>query len=91
MILNQINEQVQTTVNVQMRQLEQVLPDSVPPLDMAMALARTQIQDMEMDPFLIPDYNALLGNGVGIKIYNGTLQGLSTIHRLKKNFLNSDK
>lgn len=64
-----------------MKQLEQVLPDSVPPLDMAIALARTQIQDMEMDPFLIPEYNAVLGNGVGIKIFNGTLHGLSTIHR----------
>ena len=81
MILNQISDKVTTTVNTQMRQLEQILPDSVPPLDMAMALARTQIQDMEMDPFTIPEYNAVTKTGVGVKLLNGKLYGLSTIHR----------
>lgn len=64
-----------------MRQLEQYLPDSVPPLDMALALARSQIQDMEMDPFNVPDYSTTLKTGVGFKLYNGTIHGLSTVHR----------
>lgn len=64
-----------------MKELEQYLPDSIPPLDMAMALVRTQIQDLEMDPFNIPETNLVLKSGVGVKLYNGTIYGLSSIHR----------
>ena len=61
--------------------MNQILPDSVAPLDMAMALARSEIQDRQMDPFNIPDYSAVTNSGVGVKVYNATLEGLSTIHR----------
>ncbi|KZS07952.1 Uncharacterized protein APZ42_028321 [Daphnia magna] len=81
LILNQINDQVQTNVNTQMRKFDQILPDSVTPLDMAIAVGRTQIQDGGMDPFSIPEYTNMLGTGVVVKIFNGTLHGLSTIHR----------
>ena len=80
-ILNEINDKVQTRLNTQMKELEQYLPDSIPPLDMAMALVRTQIQDLEMDPFNIPETNLVLKSGVGVKLYNGTIYGLSSIHR----------
>lgn len=80
-ILNEINDKIQTRLNQQMKELEQYLPDSVPPLDVAMAIVRTQIQDMEMDPFIIPETNFQLKSGVGVKLYNGTIHGLSSIHR----------
>lgn len=89
LILNQINDQVQTNVNTQMRKFDQILPDSVTPLDMAIAVGRTQIQDGGMDPFSIPEYTNMLGTGVVVKIFNGTLHGLSTIHRYGI-FLNTD-
>lgn len=67
-----------------MRKLDQILPDSVTPLDMAIAIGRTQIQENGMDPFEIPKYSTTLGTGVVVKIFNGTLYGLSTIHRYER-------
>ena len=64
-----------------MKKLNNIMPDSVAPLDMAMAMGRAEIQENGMDPFEIPEYTTTLGTGVIVKIYNGTLQGLSTIHR----------
>jgi hypothetical protein len=81
LILGQINDQVQTNVNSQMKKLNHILPDSVAPLDMAMAMGRAEIQENGMDPFEIPEYTSILGTGVVVKIFNGTLHGLSTIHR----------
>ncbi len=81
MILEQVNDKIQQTLNTQMRELEQYLPDSIPPLDLAIAVARTQIQDMEMDPFHLPEMNFTLQSGMGLRLMNGTLYGLSTLHR----------
>lgn len=64
-----------------MKELDLLLPDSVPPLDIAMAMVRGEIQDREMDPFVIPESNFTLGSGINVKIFNGTITGLSTIHR----------
>ena len=80
-ILEQINDKIQTGVNTQMRELEQYLPDSVPPLDLAFAIVRSQIQEYEMDPFSVPEINFTLQSGMTVRLVNGTLHGLSTIHR----------
>lgn len=81
MILGQINENVLKIMNTKMKEIDLLLPDSVPPLDIAMAMARGEIQDREMDPFNIPESTFPLGSGINVKIFNGSLTGLSTIHR----------
>lgn len=81
LILEQVNDKIQGTLNTQMKELEQFLPDSIAPLDLAMAIARTQIQDLEMDPFNLPEMNFTLQSGMGLRILNGSIYGLSTLHR----------
>jgi hypothetical protein len=80
-ILNQLNDKIQSTVNTQMRSLNTYLPDSIPPLDVAMALVRNQLQENNLDPFQLPEIQTTLQSGVKVKLFNGTIKGLSTIHR----------
>ena len=81
LILKQINDKILTNVNSEMRSLNQYLPDSIPPLDVAMAVVSSEIKENNMDPFHLPDTNATLQSGVVVKLFNGTIHGLSTLHR----------
>lgn len=79
--MTQINEKILSNVNTKLKEIDLLLPDSVPPIDIAMAMVRGEIQDREMDPFAIPESNFTLGSGINVKIFNGSIAGLSTIHR----------
>lgn len=81
LILKQVNEKIQTTMNEQMRSIEQHLPDSIPPLDLAMALAGKKIREENFDPFNLPPSNSTIQTGVVLKLTNGFIRGLSTVHR----------
>lgn len=59
----------------------QQLPDSVPPLDLAIALAAKKMRDDGMDPFVVPDSTHTIQRGMDVNIYDGRVEGLSTIHR----------
>ena len=87
--MKQINEQIQSNVNAQMRSLGQQLPDSVPPLDLAIALAGKEIQERGFDPFPLPASNFTVQSGMVVKLNNGYIEGLSTVHRQVDLFLSS--
>ena len=58
-----------------MRKINQILLDSVAPLDMAMAMARSEIQDRQMDPFNIPGYSAVTNLSVDVEVYQCNIGG----------------
>jgi len=80
-ILGNVDSIIKGQVNSQMRSLNYQFPDSVPPLDAALATVRSQIREKNMDPFRLPDMIRTLDNGVTLQLYNGTFKGLASIHR----------
>merc|ERR1712071_430370 len=80
-VLKLVDDIVKGNVNSQMRNLSYRFPESIPPLDTAMANVRTQIRKRNMDPFHIPALAKTLDNGIVIKLSNGTFHGLASIHR----------
>ena len=81
LILGKVNEKIQTTINTQMRNLKQQLPDSVPPLELAIAMAGKKIREMGFDPFNVPRSNFTIQSGIVVIVPSGVVEGLSTVHR----------
>lgn len=82
MILGNVDALIKGQVNSQMRTINYQFPESVPPLDAALAVARTKIKERNMDPFRLPDVTRSMENGVTLRLYDGIFKGLASIHRL---------
>ncbi|XP_005180333.1 uncharacterized protein LOC101891975 [Musca domestica] len=59
---------------------DKLLPNSISPLDMAIAEGRKQVREMGYDPFRLPDYNRTMGV-FGMQLSNTWIHGLSTFYR----------
>jgi len=81
MILGNVDALIKGQVNSQMRTINYQFPESVPPLDAALAVARTKIKERNMDPFRLPDVTRSMENGVTLRLYDGIFKGLASIHR----------
>ena len=84
-MLSNVDRLIKGQVNTQMRNLNYQFPDSVPPLDAAIAIARTKIRERNMDPFRVPDITRSMNNGVVLRLYNGTFKGLASLYRCVAN------
>lgn len=60
-ILSEVNTNIRGDVNKQIRALPQRFPNSISPLDMALAEGRRTVRDMGYDPYHFPDYNHTVG------------------------------
>jgi len=79
MILQEIQGNLLGVLNREARSVPQQFPNSINPIDMAIASARNLIRERGMDPFPLPDYKA--ESYTTFELTNGVLYGLSTIHR----------
>lgn len=53
LILGQVNTNARGTINKQVMELPLRFPNSIPPLDMAVATARHYVRDMGYDPYKV--------------------------------------
>lgn len=57
------------------------LPNSISPLDMAIAEGRAKVRDMGYDPFIVPNYNHSVGM-FSIQLSNTWISGVSSFYRV---------
>lgn len=65
------------------------LPNSISPLDMAIAEARKKVREMGYDPFIIRNYNHSIGL-FSIQLKNTMINGASNFYRNGDIFMNLD-
>lgn len=53
LILSEVNTNVRGDVNKQIRDIPQTFPNSIPPLDMAVAEMRKHVREMGYDPYRV--------------------------------------
>lgn len=80
-ILSEVNTNVRGDVNKHIMEIPQRFPNSIPPLDMAIAEARKYVRDEGYDPYKIPDYNHTAGLFT-IYLRHIWLTGLASFHRV---------
>ena len=80
-ILSEVNTNIRGDVNSQIRQLPQRFPNSISPLDMAIAEGRRYVRDMGYDPYHFPDYNYTVGI-FRIDLTHAWATGLSSFYRV---------
>ncbi|XP_075216482.1 uncharacterized protein LOC142321885 [Lycorma delicatula] len=80
-ILEEVNAKIRGRVNNNMRQMKQTFPNSIPPLDLAIAEGRKYVRKMGYDPYKISDYTQSLGF-IGFYVTNTWLTGLSSFYRV---------
>lgn len=67
--------------NVEKLMGDKSLPNSISPLDMAIAEGRKKIRDMGYDPFIVRSYNHSVGM-FSIKLTNTWISGVSSFYRV---------
>ncbi|CAG7831107.1 unnamed protein product [Allacma fusca] len=90
MILQEVETNFRGTFDKEARNFPQQFPNSINPLDMAIASARKLIIERGLDPFPLPDYTSDLWSST-IELTGGSLQGLSTLHRAGSIILGFEK
>lgn len=80
-ILSEVNTNIRGDVNKHIRALPQRFPNSISPLDMALAEARRQVRDMGYDPFHFPDYNHTVGI-FRVDLTHSWASGISSFYRV---------
>ncbi|XP_063242779.1 uncharacterized protein LOC134542446 isoform X2 [Bacillus rossius redtenbacheri] len=80
-ILQQVNTNIRGEVNRNLLGIPQRFPNSIPPLDMAIAEARRYVRDQGYDPYRVEDYH--YSNLVfSADISHVWLSGLASFHRV---------
>lgn len=67
--------------NVEKFMGDKYLPNSISPLDMAIAEGRKRIRDMGYDPFIVRNYNHSVGM-FSIQLSNTWISGISSFYRV---------
>lgn len=80
-ILSEVNTNIRGDVNKQIRALPQRFPNSISPLDMAIAEGRQYVRDMGYDPYHFPDYNYTVGI-FRIDLTHSWATGISSFYRV---------
>jgi len=79
-ILSEVNTNVRGDVNKHIRSLPQRFPNSISPLDMALAEGRRHVRDMGYDPYHLPDYNYTVGI-IRVDLTHSWVSGISSFYR----------
>jgi hypothetical protein len=80
-ILKEVNTNVRGDVNKHIRALPQRFPNSISPLDMAVAEGRRHVRKMGYDPYHLPDYNYTVGI-FRIDLTHSWVSGISSFYRV---------
>lgn len=80
-ILREVNTNIRGDVNKHIRSLPQRFPNSISPLDMALAEGRRYVREMGYDPHLFPDYNYTVGI-FRIDLTHSWVSGISSFYRV---------
>jgi len=80
-ILKEVNTNIRGDVNEQIRALPQRFPNSISPLDMALAEGRRRVREMGYDPYNLPDYNYTAGI-LQVDLTHSWLSGISYFYRV---------
>lgn len=80
-ILREVNTNIRGDVNKHIRTLPQRFPNSISPLDMALAEGRRYVREMGYDPHRLPDYNYTAGI-FRIDLTHSWVVGLSSFYRV---------
>ncbi|XP_013098614.2 uncharacterized protein LOC106081288 [Stomoxys calcitrans] len=59
---------------------DKLLPNSISPLDMAIAEGRKRVREMGYDPYRLPDYNRTMGV-FGMQLSNTWINGIASFYR----------
>ncbi|KAK7862001.1 hypothetical protein R5R35_013541 [Gryllus longicercus] len=79
-ILREINKNVRGEINREVEKYPKTFPNSISPLDKALADARDLIRERQLDPYYIPNYNYTAGL-FNVYLTHVWLTGLATIYR----------
>lgn len=80
-ILTEVNTNIRGDVNKHIRALPQTFPNSISPLDMALAEGRRHVREMGYDPYHLPDYNYTAGI-FRIDLTHSWVSGMSSFYRV---------
>lgn len=80
-ILSEVNTNVRGDVNKHIRSLPQRFPNSISPLDMALAEGRRHVREMGYDPYHLPDYNYTVGI-FRVDLTHSWVLGMSSFYRV---------
>ncbi|KAK9497336.1 hypothetical protein O3M35_004674 [Rhynocoris fuscipes] len=80
-ILSEVNTNMRGDINKNLRLLKQTFPNSMPPIDLALAAARKLVKEHGYDPYRINDYKYSPGL-FSIELSDIYISGLATFHRL---------
>lgn len=79
-ILKEVNQNLRGDINKNIEKIPQRFPNSIAPLDMAIADARKMVRDMGYDPYNVPNYNYTTGL-FNIYLTHVWVTGLSSFYR----------
>lgn len=80
-ILSEVNTNVRGDVNKHIRALPQRFPNSISPLDMALAEGRRHVREKGYDPHHFPDYNYTVGI-FRVDLTHSWVSGISSFYRV---------
>ncbi|KAL0278680.1 UNVERIFIED_CONTAM: hypothetical protein PYX00_000431 [Menopon gallinae] len=80
-ILSKVNTNVRGDMNKHIMEIPQTFPNSIPPLDMAVAELRKYVRTMNFDPYLMDNFNHSAGI-FALELTHIWLNGLATFHRV---------
>lgn len=76
-----INGNVRGNVNDHLKKLKVMFPNSIPPLDLAIAEARKFVRNNDFDPYFVPDYQYATSI-YSVDITHNVVMGLSSFYRV---------
>uniref|UniRef100_A0A224XDJ0 Putative hemolymph juvenile hormone binding protein n=1 Tax=Panstrongylus lignarius TaxID=156445 RepID=A0A224XDJ0_9HEMI len=80
-ILSEVNTNMRNDINKGLRTLKQTFPNSMPPIDLALAAARKLVREYGYDPYRIEDYKYNPGI-ISVELSNVFVSGLASFYRL---------
>lgn len=80
-ILSEVNQRLLAVINQNIGQVPQTFPNSIPPLDMAIAEMRREVRTRGFDPYLLRNHTVDYG-GAALAVSHLHLTGLSSFYRV---------
>ncbi|RZF36529.1 hypothetical protein LSTR_LSTR008864 [Laodelphax striatellus] len=80
-ILNAVNADLRHGIDKAAREIKMTFPNSIPPLDLAIAEGRKRVMSLGYDPYMFPDYSQSAGM-FGVYMTNMWVSGLGSFYRV---------
>lgn len=82
-MLQEADKKLREEINTNIAKLmgDKLLPNSITPLDMAIAEGRKKVREMGYDPYRLPDYNRTVGV-FSMQLSNTWINGISSFYRV---------